>query len=429
MSEQRIRQLNRALEIEPENVDYLLEMAKLHSARDDYHQVGRVLEKVARLKPELRQAHFDLGLAYSRIDNFESALKAWYKMVDADGDLTLAELDRTHQGPALREWNKYLGKSDGSVFTYYHGGMAGYILGELQVALKAFDKVVNINADFEDVLYYRARVMVDLNRPADAIDGLNWLAAKRPQQVSAHYLLGTCLLKSGRDREAAASFKKAVTLNPNHVKSRLRMAEAFMGRGALEPTLKVLEEVFAFAPHSVDALLIKGACLEKAHRMDEAVWAYECALKTKPNSQAGHLALGRLFRTLARTKEALPHLRKAVELNPKDSEAHHDLGALQAQLGEHQKAIECFQEALRLSPSDPYTTLALGRSLIAAGKPGEACAFLEDLLTSRPGDRQVRLTLGRAAMAMQDFNKARLALAPLLDTNPNDEEVLALLNG
>ncbi|MGE0493827.1 MAG: tetratricopeptide repeat protein [Vulcanimicrobiota bacterium] len=428
MSDSRIRQINRLLELEPENNELLLELARLYNNKGEDLQVTRVLEKVVLHSPKLHQASFDLGLAYTRMKNFESALKAWERMVDSDGDLLLEPINRKTAGSAIGIWNSFLARSDGSVFTYYRAGLALLILKKLDTAAEAFEKVVTINGEFERVIYYRARTLMELKRPGEAIDGLNWWLGRNPQDAFCHYLLGACLLAVGRDRNAAEHFKKVVGIKPRHLKTRLRMAEAFLGREATEPALRVLEEALEVDPSCVEAFLIKAEVLEKAFRMDEAVWALECALKQNGNSREAHRALGILFRKLARNREAVRHLQKATQLDSDDAEGHYYLGMVLADLKQSDEAVKALHAAHRLAPGDTFIAFALSQTLLELGQHAEAAGILDHLLISKPNDRKMRMALGQAYLGMKQPELARAEFNRLLETNPHDDAVLKLLD-
>lgn len=424
--EQRIRVLSRALEHDPDDHEIHLELARLYNSKEDFLQVTRLLEKVVLLNPTLHQASFELGCAYTRLKNFESALKAWEKMVDFDGDLKLGGLDRSGCGSVLNEWNRHLRKSDGSIFDFYQGGLATYVLGKLEAAKEAFDKVASINAEFSRCIYYRSRVLIELKQFEAAMDGLRWSLGRHPDDHRAHYLMGICFMGTARDRQAAEHFKKVVAIQKNHLKTRLRMAEMFLGRNAIDHAIRVLEEALKIHPECAEAFIVKGRCLEANYRLDEAVWAYECARRIDPESLAVHRALGKVFRQLARNKEALVHMKKGVELEPQNHEAHYYLGLVHSDLGQYKEAVNALVEALRLAPKDTFTGVALGEALINMGDYKQAMVVLQQTLAHEPDHRAARLALGRAYVAQGQHGLAMQEFQMLIQANPTDEEALLL---
>ena len=151
----------------------------------------------------------------------------------------------------------------------FAGRTAGSILG-VAAAAACLGLTVQRNED------YRTRVALYRDT-----------AAKRPDNVLAHYNLGMALAEAGRRGEAAAEFEAALRLEPQFPQADYNLGNALAGAG----------------------------------RVAEAADAYTAALRINPNYAEAHRALGEVLLRLGRNREARWHFNAAVLLHPDDTAA------------------------------------------------------------------------------------------------------------
>jgi Fe-S cluster biosynthesis and repair protein YggX len=73
------------------------------------------------------------------------------------------------------------------------------------------------------------------------------MAAEDPTNDMAHFSLGNAYLQAERHREAAASLKRAIELNPEMSKAYQLAGEALIGAGEEGPAIEVLERGYQIA--------------------------------------------------------------------------------------------------------------------------------------------------------------------------------------
>lgn len=115
------------------------------------------------------------------------------------------------------------------------------------------------------------------------------------------------------------------------------------------------------------ALLDQGKQLYRNDQDEEAVAAFQEALKIDPDLAEAHFRLGLGYESLGKTEEAEVEYKKAVEAykkyfddNPDDAEAHYALGQTFAGLGQYSEAIRQYREATKLKKDDPDIYFDLG---------------------------------------------------------------------
>jgi tetratricopeptide (TPR) repeat protein len=115
------------------------------------------------------------------------------------------------------------------------------------------------------------------------------------------------------------------------------------------------------------ALLEQGKIFYRDDKDDEAVAAFQEAIKLDPELAEARFRLGLGYTALGKHEEAEAEYKKAVEVFKKylsehddDSEAHYDLGQTYAGLGQYSDAIREYREATKLKDNDADIYYDLG---------------------------------------------------------------------
>jgi len=149
-------------------------------------------------------------------------------------------------------------------------GQALYREGERLEAIKNFDKAIVLDPNFADAHGNRANILADAGFPDDALKSFDRALALNPTSAADWLNRGSLLQALGRHAEALTSFDKAITCGAD-------VAEAHVNRGN---ALKDLGHLDAAAGNAASP------------RFDEAMAAYETAVKRDPKLPAAHLGRG-----------------------------------------------------------------------------------------------------------------------------------------
>ncbi len=169
--------------------------------------------------------------------------------------------------------------------------------------------------------------------------------------------------------------------------------------GAALLLTSVTEEGPAFA----DAFNLLGLSLAMVDRADDAVAAFDQALRVNPRYVEAYLNRAVVLNHLGREDEARGY--PAVVAN-KLANAHLSLGHDYRAAGAVELAIAQYRRALELRPQFNDIRLALGRALVEHGRHGEAVAVLDEVLRVRPSWLDAMLLRGLAAYLQGDLDAA-----------------------
>jgi len=115
-------------------------------------------------------------------------------------------------------------------------------------------------------------------------------------------------------------------------------------------------------PENVDCLLLQALVAVRVNIPDDAIKAYEAALKISPEEAEAEIGLGLIYIKKSMWKEAADVLARAVKLKPEDASAQSALGAALMHLERKDEALVALKEAVRLDDHDPGAWMELGEA-------------------------------------------------------------------
>lgn len=162
-----------------------------------------VLTQAVTLDPNLAEAYFKLGIAYSLVESRDAAV---------------IENDVNANGPVAEK-----GKKANSVIAF-------------ERAIDGYKKVVAANKEDHAAWFTLGRAYNKLNKDEQALDAFREAAALNPEDSEYQTELGVILIKLARYREAIAPLKKALEIDPENVEAQEYLEDAEAGRSRVNYT-------------------------------------------------------------------------------------------------------------------------------------------------------------------------------------------------
>jgi tetratricopeptide (TPR) repeat protein len=237
--------------------------------------------------------------------------------------------------------------------------------------------------------------------------------ALAPRTFSWQYLDAIVLQRLARHAEAASRLEYALTISPDDLPARVKLAEA----------------------------LLEAGNIERSQRLFDAL------LRVPESEAAAELGLGRIAAAEGHHEEALPHLQHAVSLFPEWGAAHYALALSYRALGRREEAQRALALHAQYGPrwpaladpvlatvtslrDDAETNLQRGIKLADAGDLAGAIAAHEAALALDPSIAQAHANLIGLYGRTRDWQKAEahyrrvVALGSNLDDAHYDYGVL-----
>jgi tetratricopeptide (TPR) repeat protein len=199
-------------------------------------------------------------------------------------------------------------------------------------------------------------------------------------------------------------------------------------RGAALLLASAIESGQAYA----DVHHMLGICYALVEWREEALRAFDAAIKLNPRYVEAHLNRSIVLSDLGRAKEAEEALAEAQDLGRPDATGfpaivanrlanmHADLGRAYKAAGALRMAVGQFRHALELRPGFADLRLELGRTLIDAGEVGDAAQELDTLLQTRPDWLDAMLLRGLAAYLAGDLSQAKSVWERASERHPEE---------
>lgn len=181
---------------------------------------------------------------------------------------------------------------------------------------------------------------------------------------------------------------------------------------------------------SAAAYNAKGLELYAAGKYEDAIDAYQQAIKLKEDYADAHSNLGDAYFQLNEFRKAVEAYKKAVRYQPGLGTGYDKIGTAYFRLGEHNKAIAAYKEAIRLEPK-AATYYNLAATYIERGDQKAALDQYRILKTVDPELAKDLYGLIYKVMASV-FSNSRVSLnvmaidsqgSPLRDLKPEDFQV------
>jgi tetratricopeptide (TPR) repeat protein len=241
----------------------------------------------------------------------------------------------------------------------------------------------------------------------------------QPKHFDATQLLGAVLHARGRNKEALALLKRAVTLNPNLAAVHNNLGNVVRALGEPVAALAHFDRALALDANYADAYNNRGNVLFDLGRLDEALADYERALALKPDHPNALQKSARVLAERGRGDEALARDRRAIQVAPPSADLFLRSGNVLLHLGRSDEALARYDQALTLDPRHKLAWIARGAALEALDRPDEALANFDRALAVLPRDADLLYNKATLLALTRRLDEAcalhREALAVALD--------------
>jgi tetratricopeptide (TPR) repeat protein len=183
---------------------------------------------------------------------------------------------------------------------------------------------------------------------------------------------------------------------PVSVEEQTKRGWALCKSERYEEAVAAFQDALRGDPAFSSAYLGLGVAYSGLGRHDAAVDALQQAIRLRPRQAEAHYNLGVALQRAGRLEDAAPPLQKAVALEPDYAAAWYNLGWTYARVGAYGKALDAYRHALRLRPDDAAALSGLGTTYGNLERWAEAVEALERAASLKAADAGTHYDLGRA---------------------------------
>lgn len=207
-------------------------------------------------------------------------------------------------------------------------------------------------------------------------------------------------------------------------------------------TIHLLEELIATGRAYADAYNLLGLAYQLAGQSEEALEAFEKALRQNPQYVEALTNRGVVLASVGRDEEAQKSFAAARSAGGESREKdeiprhladrlanhHATLGEAYAEAGRLGTAIDEYLRALVLGPTFHDLRYRMGQLMLEAGRTLEAREAFEAVMRARPNSADARAAYGLACYLSGDPQSARTTWLEMRKAFPNDPRPRAYLS-
>ena len=268
-----------------------------------------------------------------------------------------------------------------------------------------------------------------------AVEILRGLAAERPNSAPVQAALGRAsiaMFDFTKDRAWAergiASADTARSLDPKLPEVDVTVGETLMTTGRVKEAAQAFRRALAANPDDFQALLGLGGASQAAGDDATALNAFRRAIQLQPSFFAAYNHLGGFFAARGRWTEAADMFRRASRLAPDSYRALSNLGGVSTMSCDFGAALDAYRKALALQPNNPVAASNLGVTQLWMGRYPEAVVSLELAARNAPNSYRImgnladayRAVPGKEAKASETYTRAVALAREQLRLNARD---------
>ncbi len=265
--------------------------------------------------------------------------------------------------------------------------------GKNSEANQLLAEILKDNSKDSDAIAMRAALMLTTGNAAQinqAVNDLQSLVAKTPDNHLLHYNLARGYLAKGDPEQARLQLEAAIKLRPDFVVARNLLARIYLTKKDYARALKEAEDIIGMNKDDLDARLTRSSAL---------------------------LAIG----DNAKAREELDGI---LQVAPNNLDARYESGFLAWQQKDYKRAEDAFAQLTKINPKDSRGLLGTVETLASQNRLGEGIKLVEDAVAREPGRRDLELALANLYVRDMRYDAAIARFQDLLKAEPKSADLL-----
>ena len=402
--------LERAAKVDARSAEVRAELGAFHLRRSQPEDAETAAKAALAIDSGSLEGHRVLGLVY-----------AGY----ADGGQTSAA-SRQQVAQYLKDAITHLEQASAS--TLASDLVMNFTLGRLYMragtpekAVVALTRVVTQNPGSVQARLLLAQAhAVTKDLPA-AIAALEVIVDEEPRVAAA---LGQYQEQAGLLREAAATYTKALAVQPTSRELKSRRIAALYGARDFTAAASFAGDAKRQHPEDARFPRLEARALFDAGDKVGGVSVLEAAAKTFPRDTPTLYALADIYRDAGRATDAEQALRQVLVIEPANPNALNYLGYLLAMRGDKlDEAVQLVRKALEAEPDNGAYLDSLGWALFKRGDLVEAQKYLDAAANRMPHNSEVQDHLGDVFARQGRVDDAIAAWTRALEGDASDVDL------
>jgi uncharacterized protein (TIGR02996 family) len=233
--------------------------------------------------------------------------------------------------------------------------------------------------------------------------------------------LAQVLLQTNRPAQAVAALEETALKFPDDVSVRELRVRAYLATNEPEAALRGAGDIKTLKPDLAVGAYLAGLAQQASDRPDEAVKEFEAALRLQPTAMDALAALVRVETSRGRIDPAIARVNQAILKAPDNAIARNLLAELHVAKKDYPQASEQGERAIKLAPAWSTAYFTLGVSYIGSGNLDAAIKTFSKGVDATRGDLRLVTELTALYERLNRIDDAVAVYERLLKTDPKSE--------
>ncbi|MCR4954331.1 MAG: tetratricopeptide repeat protein [Treponema sp.] len=376
-----LKEMNKAVQNDPQNYLYFYDFGKIQYRLKKYTEAAASFSSSCNINPKFAPSRYNLGLTQKMLKNETAALDAFRKTID---------IDPRHEKAYLEQAKILSNRKD------YSGAAESY-----KMVLKLNN--INVQAAMElGSVYYQQKKYKDSE---DCYKKAISLLSPGEDLVLTKYNLSAVLFDEGKNADAERYAR-----------------EAYEGKNYIKNKNSIANIIYQYA-----------MLLDYNKKTDDAIPVYMEVLENNPEHTKTKLNLGVMYLTLdpPDVDTALALFKQVYSVEKNNFEVNNNLGNAYLIKEDYAMAVKFYQNALKLEPKNNEVLSNLAKAYAKNQDYDSAKAVYTDLLKQDSKNWDGYIELAKVCMQLGDNSSAEKYLIVVQEKNPSykSSEVSTLLAG
>ncbi len=204
------------------------------------------------------------------------------------------------------------------------------------------------------------------------------------------------------------------------VNAFLQKGVAFYDQKNYEEAIAAFDQAIRLDPNDNFAFNIKGLALYELGRNEEAIAAFDQAIRLDPNNSAAYNNKGASLDELGRGEEAIAAYDQAIWIDPNISVVYNNEGDALYELKRYEEAIAAFDQAIRIDPNDITAYNKKSAALNGLERYEEALVACDQAIRIDPNDSVAYNKKSAALNGLKRYEEALVACDQAIRIDPNN---------
>ena len=302
--------------------------------------------------------------------------------------------------------------------------------GEYKLALKYFDRAIELDPQYKSAIANRGRVYRSMREYDRSVQDFSKLIELNPKNAEAFAGRGETYRLMESYGDALKDFDRAIELSPKYEFALISRGQVYQEIGQYDKALKDFNYAIELDPKDFDLIIYRGRVYRSIKQYENALQDFKNIIKQDPKNAEAFAGRGETYRLMESYGDALKDFDRAIELVPKYGWAIAQRGYVYLLIGQYDDTLKDLDYAIKLDSEDDFSFyyralayLALHQDDRAKSDLATAIHLAQKKHTKNPTDCHNTLNLALYYLVLDNIQTAQDFYKIAINHNASKSEI------